>query len=121
MSLSDQLPNDLLLAKPEALQAVSLNTSSCLSSSPSTSSTSTGYSTSSSAANVPAANEKINPMIQKLLGSALPYTMNSKTLDEIESEIIAAPVVNAPATHDSLSEELKKKLNIKCKKGKSTN
>lgn len=115
----DQLPGDMLLAKPEALQAVSLNTSSCLSSSPSTSSTSTGYSTSSSAGNVQAANEKINPMIQKLLGSQLPHTLNTKTLDEIESEImIAAPVASnaVPATHDSLSEELKKKLNIKCNK-----
>jgi hypothetical protein len=86
---TDQLRSDLLLAKPEASHAVSLNTSSCLSASPSASSTSTGYSTASSAA---AAAADLAPLLQQLLAttSAKRLPLATRTLDEIESEIMAA-------------------------------
>ena len=102
---------------------ISLNTSLCLSSSPSTSSTSTGYSTNSNTNSESV--KEINPMIQKLLVQqqqqpapalivqAAPSS-STKTLDEIE---ISSHVPKTTA-HDLLSEELKRKLNIKSSKGK---
>jgi len=103
---------------------VSSNTSLCLSSSPSTSSTSTGYSTNSESIKV------INPMIQKLLVPQKQHPIttlvaqtapsaSTKTLDEIESGFMTS--AHASTSHDLLSEELKRKLNIKSSKGKLSN